>query len=592
MLLNSLVLLSVFLLVGGPLFYVLVWGRVYSNEDTLTRLLLRRITLFMFISGVFFIISGLVVDLNALNQLNQTGIRALLFETRYGISLLNVVFVPVFIACFMKLSAARNSCWYAGMLISGLAILWTHSETAHTAAVPGLLPSVSNFIHLLAAVVWGGGLLVFLFLPWSSLKTHINQNGPRFWMVVHRFSNLAIILFGIVFLTGAVLTVVHVHGKAAMDSTLYGLTLKLKIVMAAVLLGTLFLNLLKFVPALKPGSEGPGDQKLLLSVARFRIIANIEALVITGLLLVSGVLSTYEPPDTAPFLNPQSWTMTTGNIPVRVEMQPVTGSTTSARFEIFLPDTQEVSSGIRVVFNLLLLDSDLGFHEIDAVQVSPNSYLGEASFPLPGDWRLEVIIEGLNNTPVTGVHDLAIPSQPLIDDLRTYISLPAIAYTSSNMITFVVGFLLALMFGWLLWQSRLGKFPAWITIAGLSGSALGFYMMLNIALVKTYPSTFWKNPEPYTAEVIGAGKHDYIAKCAECHGETGGGDGPWAKELRGSIPALSSPHLDIHTDGEIYWWITHGIPLLDMPPLGDELIDSQRWSIINYVRSLRHGVPG
>ena len=77
----------------------------------------------------------------------------------------------------------------------------------------------------------------------------------------------------------------------------------------------------------------------------------------------------------------------------------------------------------------------------------------------------------------------------------------------------------------------------------------------------------------------------------ECHGDTGRGDGTWALQNRGRIPDLGSSHMDVHTDGEIYWWITQGIPSLDMPPLGNEIQEVDRWNIINYIRSFRYGVP-
>ena len=58
-----------------------------------------------------------------------------------------------------------------------------------------------------------------------------------------------------------------------------------------------------------------------------------------------------------------------------------------------------------------------------------------------------------------------------------------------------------------------------------------------------------------------------------------------------SIPDLTSPHMDTHTDGEIYWWIRYGIPSLEMPGYEDVLTDTENWTVINFMRSLRHGVP-
>jgi mono/diheme cytochrome c family protein len=125
----------------------------------------------------------------------------------------------------------------------------------------------------------------------------------------------------------------------------------------------------------------------------------------------------------------------------------------------------------------------------------------------------------------------------------------------------------------------------------MANVALGAYLMLSIIFVRTYPTAFWTNPEPYTAQVIERGAVIYSAACAKCHGVFGKGDGPWAIENRGSIPALDGPHLDVHTDGDIFWWITHGIPSLDKPAQDVELTENERWAVINYTRSLRHGIP-
>jgi putative copper resistance protein D len=241
---------------------------------------------------------------------------------------------------------------------------------------------------------------------------------------------------------------------------------------------------------------------------------------------------------------------------------------------------------------MLMPEYKLGLYEAEAVQVSPNSYQGEVTFAMPGNWRFEVTIVNTDGTRTNGVHDFVLPEQPLKDDLKTYLSFRKVTYTFSSTITLIVGLSLVAVYAWLVWQSRQGRIPDWATLAGLAGVVLGLYLLSSVMLVKTYPSTYWRNPQPYTAAIIKAGEQGFRTSCAECHGDTGGGDGRWAMENRGAIPNLASAHMDIHTDGEIYWWVTHGIPSLDMPALADELPEERRWQIINYVRSLRHGVPG
>jgi hypothetical protein len=183
-----------------------------------------------------------------------------------------------------------------------------------------------------------------------------------------------------------------------------------------------------------------------------------------------------------------------------------------------------------------------------------------------------------------------VAGQPLQGDLRTYLSRLAITHNSANTVSFVTGVLLVIVYGWMVWRSGRASAPRWAFPAGLAGILYGSYLLLSVTLVKTYPSTYWRNPLPLSDTVVAQGRQGYMAVCSECHGETGAGDGPWSVENRGRIPDLASPHMDVHTDGEIYWWISHGIPELDMPALDAELNQHERWAVINFVRSLRHGV--
>ncbi|PYJ53644.1 MAG: cytochrome c class I, partial [Verrucomicrobia bacterium] len=72
--------------------------------------------------------------------------------------------------------------------------------------------------------------------------------------------------------------------------------------------------------------------------------------------------------------------------------------------------------------------------------------------------------------------------------------------------------------------------------------------------------------------------------CAGCHGKTGNGDGPDAADL-GIHPAkLSDPTIRAETDGELFWKITVGKK--PMPNYGTRLSATDRWNVINYLRTL------
>jgi len=93
-----------------------------------------------------------------------------------------------------------------------------------------------------------------------------------------------------------------------------------------------------------------------------------------------------------------------------------------------------------------------------------------------------------------------------------------------------------------------------------------------------------KNPVAANESSLAAGQKIYLKRCAACHGKTGNGDGPDAADL-GIHPAkLSDPVTRAETDGELFWKITVGKK--PMPNYASRLSATDRWNVINYLRSL------
>jgi len=93
-----------------------------------------------------------------------------------------------------------------------------------------------------------------------------------------------------------------------------------------------------------------------------------------------------------------------------------------------------------------------------------------------------------------------------------------------------------------------------------------------------------KNPVAVSQSSLAAGQKIYLKRCVACHGKTGNGDGPDAADL-GIHPAkLSDPLIREETDGELFWKITVGKK--PMPNYGTRLSPTDRWNVINYLRSL------
>jgi mono/diheme cytochrome c family protein len=93
-----------------------------------------------------------------------------------------------------------------------------------------------------------------------------------------------------------------------------------------------------------------------------------------------------------------------------------------------------------------------------------------------------------------------------------------------------------------------------------------------------------KNPVAVSESSLAAGQKVYLKRCLACHGKTGNGDGPDAADL-GIHPAkLSDPAIVAETDGALFWKITVGKK--PMPNYGSRLSPTDRWNVINYLRTL------
>ena len=100
------------------------------------------------------------------------------------------------------------------------------------------------------------------------------------------------------------------------------------------------------------------------------------------------------------------------------------------------------------------------------------------------------------------------------------------------------------------------------------------------------PTTAIANPLPNDTATLAQGQQLFAQNCAICHGAGGKGDGPYAPNLTPRPVDLTGSHLTTHTDGDLYWWVSHGIAGTGMPSFSGTLTDQDIWALIRYVRSL------
>jgi putative copper resistance protein D len=99
------------------------------------------------------------------------------------------------------------------------------------------------------------------------------------------------------------------------------------------------------------------------------------------------------------------------------------------------------------------------------------------------------------------------------------------------------------------------------------------------------PTSYARSPLRYTTAAIDRGAALYAWDCAVCHGPAGHGDGPAAASLR-KRPANLAEHGASHRQGDLYWWIAHGIPDTPMPGFAASMSTEDIWSVVQFLHAL------
>jgi len=94
-----------------------------------------------------------------------------------------------------------------------------------------------------------------------------------------------------------------------------------------------------------------------------------------------------------------------------------------------------------------------------------------------------------------------------------------------------------------------------------------------------------QNPLPQTQAVFAVGKKAYHNRCEVCHGALGNGQGSLTSAYGGKPANLQSQQFRDYPDGKIYWAIVNGKN--SMPSHAPYLSESERWSVVHYVRALQ-----
>ena len=128
-----------------------------------------------------------------------------------------------------------------------------------------------------------------------------------------------------------------------------------------------------------------------------------------------------------------------------------------------------------------------------------------------------------------------------------------------------------------------------VVVCSLAGLALAIYALVGQPGAETAGNA--GDPVPASEDSISAGAQLFEANCAACHGADARGGGPQAGSTPVRPPSLVSGHSGEHSDTELFTVISEGLPG-GMPAWSDRLSETERWHLVNYLRSLQAAEEG
>jgi putative copper export protein/methionine-rich copper-binding protein CopC/mono/diheme cytochrome c family protein len=484
-----------------------------------------------------------------------------------------------------------------------------------------VLALMADATHLAAMGLWFGGLVLLLIVqrPWLH-PLDADARHALLAAAVRRFSNMAFLCVGALVATGLYAMTIHTTRATILTSS-YGKTLLIKHALIVPLIATAAVNLLLIKPHL---GESARARRLLPRLLLVEVALGLVVLCVTAVLtqlppahLLTGVNAAVADPrlnNAAATLPPVAITpaanldLTSG--PQSAEMQDGPGMTVLLRTTLGkdgstleanivdpktiqpLPDVQRVTALITFA------GADLGQTSVPLTQGDDGLYHASGVFfPIKGVWNIQLVIRRANVAEDARLNFSFTSDPARFQVAQQPASTPASVKTGFlwprllpnawfGLLIALVGALLVLAIRArrsVLRGQTLRVYRVWSIGAVVAG-----LVMFGYFSVDRTPTTTVANPVPNDTATLTRGAQLYAQNCAVCHGASGKGDGTYGAQLNPRPANLTGTHITTHTDGDLYWWISHGIAGTGMPAWSGTLSDQDMWALVRYLRTLRN----
>lgn len=460
----------------------------------------------------------------------------------------------------------------------------------HTGSKGSLLLTAIDGSHLLATGVWVGILFHVALLPWST----VSRRWPPAFKVgamVQRLADIGVYAVTILGATGYLMSRLHLFGLPALTGTPYGVSLLWKLGFVGSVLGVAAVNHFYFRPAFRRAEDVPGAYaRSSPLLARFAYAVRAESVLLLAVLAATSSLTVTPPPQQPVGLTaPVSLSQSAGNLQVQLDIASSADGTST--LDITVAEGARPVDGAQVSVELSMPAHPMGTQEVTAEPLGGGRYRARVVLAMSGEWQARLHISAGDGDPRELIFLFQADSGLLERDMVPHL-MPEVAFRSARTArSFLTGVAVILAASFMLGVGVRYESVRWLVPAGAAVILAVGTLIAPLIVVYGYPTTYTINPVPYTIEVVRAGRVLYEQHCQVCHGPEGRGDGPQAAQLMPRPADLSHFHVDTHTDGDLFWWISNGMPGTAMPPFQYTLSEEERWTLVRYIRSLRMPPP-
>lgn len=495
--------------------------------------------------------------------------------------------VRMFLLIFLGIGLALAAWWYpsrrpwrmvAAWLLSLLAPL-TLSLTSHATenSVGREAAVATDYLHLLAAGLWGGAVVIVATVLLPSLKgVDANARRDAISRLATRFGGLTLIAWAILIITGAYSTHLFVGNWTAMTETEYGRALLAKLVLSAVAIALVAAGII----AIRRRASNGGQLRWILLA---------QGAVVLAILLAVGQMNT-TPPARDVLLDRSTQTTTTVGFPGRESLYlvaPQRAGVNHLRLEIpgdYLPNDAEAYVDISSPDH-----PELGTKTIQMYRVPGNAFEHHGTeFALTGTWEMTLrLVE-------PGFQDLSYTVTQHFGEETPSVDLPANPWRfnplggTAGLVLIVVGVAGIVI-------AILANGPTRKEAGGLGAAALALAAVLLVQaqydpILAVADDQGAINPNDLA--MVARGEQVYDTYCMNCHGPELRGDGPLNENLNPPAADFAAPHTFVHSDEDFIYWIKNGKQGTAMPGFDAQLTDQEMRDVVAFIYNWQANYDG